>query len=188
MASCDRNRPCVFFDRDGVLIEAVVKLNKPYPATDVASMQIVASAPDDVARLRAAGFLNIVITNQPDVRRGKQTVVVVEEMHRALGATVPVDAVLACYHDDADGCDCRKPEIGLLLQAADRFGIDLGRSFVVGDRWRDIEAGRRASCRTVLIDFNYDERQAVEPDIRVHSLREAVDWILNQSATSVNGG
>jgi D-glycero-D-manno-heptose 1,7-bisphosphate phosphatase len=180
MANSDRGRKCVFFDRDGVLIEAVVKSGKPYPAPDVASMRIVGSAPSDVARLRAAGFLNIVVTNQPDVSRGAQAEAVVEEMHQALSAAVPVDAVLTCYHDNADRCDCRKPAAGLLLEAADKFGIDLNRSYLVGDRWRDIEAGRRAGCRTVLIDFNYDEKQ-VEPDVRVHSLREAVDWILSRS-------
>lgn len=183
MASFERGRPCIFFDRDGVLIEAVVKHGKPYPAPDADSMRIVVSASADVRRLRQAGFLNIVVTNQPDVKRGTQTQAAVEEMHRVLASAVPVDAILACYHDDEDRCECRKPAAGLLLEAAHRFGIDLEASFVVGDRWRDIEAGRRAGCRTVLIDFNYNEKQAESPEVRVKNLQDAVDWILGLDTT-----
>lgn len=172
--------PCVFLDRDGVLIEAVVRSGKPYPPPAVASMRIVPAAAEDLARLREAGFLTVVVTNQPDVARGTQTAEAVEEMHRVLAAALPLDAIYTCCHDDVDRCDCRKPQPGSLLRAAANFGIDLSRSYMIGDRWRDIEAGQRAGCRTILIDFGYDERIEIEPDIRVHTLTEAVDAVLSR--------
>jgi len=87
--------------------------------------------------------------------------------------------VLTCYHDDRDDCDCRKPRPGLMLGAAERYGVELDSSYLIGDRWRDIDAGRNAGCKTVWIDHGYAEQPpASTPDARVKSLPEAVDWIL----------
>ena len=124
----------------------------------------------------------VVVTNQPDVARGTQQREAVEEMERQLRAMLPLDDVLTCYHDDPDGCDCRKPRPGLMMRAAQQYGIDLSRSYLVGDRWRDIEAGVNAGCKTVWIDYGYSEQgPASSPDVRVGSLPEAVDWILTRA-------
>jgi D-glycero-D-manno-heptose 1,7-bisphosphate phosphatase len=109
----------------------------------------------------------------------------VEEINSSLRRELPLDDILVCYHDEADGCDCRKPRPGLLLRAASRHGIDLGRSYVIGDRWRDIDAGAMAGCKTVWIDYQYDERAPLSPPAaRVSSLREAVAWVLEDSMGS----
>ena len=98
---------------------------------------------------------------------------------------MPLDEFLVCPHDDRDACDCRKPTPGLLLEAQARHGIDLRRSFLVGDRWRDVDAGRAAGCRTVFLDYGYRERgPSAPPDARVASLAEAVDWIVEQEGES----
>jgi D-glycero-D-manno-heptose 1,7-bisphosphate phosphatase len=131
--------------------------------------------------LRSAGFHLIVVSNQPDVARGTQTRACVEQINARLQDQLPLDEFRICYHDDADNCDCRKPRPGLLLQAARELHIDLAASFMVGDRWRDIEAGHLAGCKTLFVDHGYDEPQPKHPDARVKSLAEATDWILLQA-------
>ena len=168
----------VFLDRDGVLNRAIVREGKPYPPSGLAEFEVLPGVVDACTALRAAGFLLIVVTNQPDVARGTQRREVVEAINDALRAQVPLDDIRACYHDEADGCTCRKPRPGLLLEAARDWQIDLTSSFVVGDRWKDIEAGQRAGCTTILIDYGYAEAQQSVPDHCVRSLAEAADWIL----------
>jgi D-glycero-D-manno-heptose 1,7-bisphosphate phosphatase len=168
--------PAVFLDRDGVLNAAVVRDGKPYPPASVEEVRIPRDAADALGRLKRHGYQLVVVTNQPDVARGTQRRDVVESINEALRARLPIDEVRVCYHDDADRCQCRKPEPGLLLQPPSH---DLARSVIVGDRWRDIEAGRRAGVRAaVLIDAGYHEPMRSAPDARVRSLSEAVDWIL----------
>jgi D-glycero-D-manno-heptose 1,7-bisphosphate phosphatase len=174
-------KPAVFLDRDGVLNEAVVRDGKPYPPGSAAEVRIVPGAPAALARLKALGLTLIVVTNQPDVSRGTQTAGAVEEIHTRLRRELPVDDFFSCFHDDRDGCDCRKPKPGLLRLGAERHGIDPARSFMVGDRWRDIDAGKAAGCRTVWIDRGYRERgPSEEPDVRVASIDEAAEWIAKQ--------
>ena len=168
----------VFLDRDGVLNEAIVRDRHPYPPSNVEELRVIPGVPAALQRLKNAGFLLIVVTNQPDVGRGKQTREAVAELNTALRATLPVDSFYVCFHD-GDACDCRKPKPGLLLQAAAERNIDLRRSFMIGDRWRDIDAGAAAGCRTILIGNGYQERQPENsPNCRARSLGEAADWIL----------
>jgi len=179
-------RRATFLDRDGVLNRAIVRNGTPYPPRGLAELEIVPDAPTALADLRAAGFLLIGITNQPDVTRGTQRREVVEAINGVLLAALPLDEILVCYHDDRDECDCRKPLPGLLNQAAARWAIDLSSSFVVGDRWKDIEAGRRAGCATVLIGHGYAEAEPwYLPDYRASSLSEAASWILRRTTTVV---
>ncbi|AMY11720.1 Transaldolase [Luteitalea pratensis] len=176
-----RGRRAVFFDRDGVLNRAVVRDGRPYPPSSVDELEIEATAARGVDRVRALGCLAIAVTNQPDVARGTQTRAEADALNRQVAAAVGLDALAACYHDNADDCACRKPRPGLLVDAAARWHIDLGRSFIVGDRWRDVDAGRRAGCRTVFIDYSYREARPDPPaDLTVHSLEEAVTWIVDQ--------
>jgi D-glycero-D-manno-heptose 1,7-bisphosphate phosphatase len=171
-------RAAVFLDRDGVLVESTVRDGVPQPARSVDELQILPGVQRACERLRAAGFVLIVVTNQPDVARGTLTVEAVEEMHRELRQALPLDDVAVCVHDDGDRCDCRKPQPGMLVAAAERWGVDLAASFLVGDRWRDVEAARRAGCAAIFVDRGYAETIASEPDATVRNLEEAAEWIL----------
>jgi D-glycero-D-manno-heptose 1,7-bisphosphate phosphatase len=172
--------PAVFLDRDGTINRAVIRDGRPYPPARIEELEIAPDVPPALRRLHDAGYALVVVTNQPDVARGRQTREMVEEIHRALAKQLPIDEFRVCYHDDADRCACRKPEPGLLTQPP---AYDLNRSVMIGDRWRDIEAGRRAGVRaTILIDSGHDEPCSVEPDLRARSLSDAADWVLSASA------
>jgi D-glycero-D-manno-heptose 1,7-bisphosphate phosphatase len=176
-------KPAVFLDRDGVLNEAVVRGGKPYPPDSAAETRVAPDAPAAIARLKDLGLILIVVTNQPDVARGRQTRAEVEAIHRRLRETLPLDDFLSCFHDDADACACRKPRPGLILEGAARHAVDPSRSYLVGDRWRDIDAGRAAGCRTIWIDRGYAERGPSQPpDATVASLAEAAEWIARDGA------
>jgi D-glycero-D-manno-heptose 1,7-bisphosphate phosphatase len=171
-------RRAVFLDRDGVITAAVVRGGKPYPPARLEDVEILPGVEQALADLRQAGYLLVVVTNQPDVARGTQTREVVDAIHARLTAALPLDAVYCCFHDAADRCACRKPAPGLLLDAARDLGIDLPASIMVGDRWRDVEAGAAAGCRTVFIDRGYAERRPHAFDASATSLSEAAPWIL----------
>lgn len=172
-------RRAVFVDRDGVLNRAVVRDGRPYPPAGVDDFELLDGVVGAVSDLRAAGFLVIVVTNQPDIATGKQTAAMVDAMHEKLRRALPVDDIRVCPHTDAAGCACRKPLPGMLLAAAAALDIDLGRSFMVGDRWRDVDAGKAAGCETFFIDYGYDERPpAIAPDHVVGDLAEAARTIL----------
>jgi len=168
----------VFLDRDGVINRALVLSGRPYPPSGPSELKILPGVHDAIGRLRGAGFRLIVVTNQPDVARGTQTREAVEALHTKLKTELALDEFCVCYHDDADRCQCRKPSPGLLLGAALNTGVDLRASYLVGDRWRDIEAGRRAGCATIFIDHGYAERRPSGFDAKVTSLLEASEWIL----------
>jgi D-glycero-D-manno-heptose 1,7-bisphosphate phosphatase len=170
----------VFLDRDGVLNRAAVREGRPYPPDRVEDLEVLPGVPAALAALRAAGFALVCVTNQPDVARGRQTRASVEAIHARLLAELPLDEIRCCFHDDAARCACRKPAPGLLLEAARARGLDLAASFMVGDRWRDVDAGKAAGCRTVFIDLEYTERRPENYDARVRSLPEAASWILAQ--------
>ena len=170
----------IFLDRDGVLIEAIVRGNKPYAATTPEEVHIIAGVPQACQALAALGFVLVMTTNQPDVPRGKIARSFVEDTNAALARTLGLDDVEVCYHDNADDCACRKPRPGLMVQAAQKLGLDLAGSIVVGDRWRDIEAGHKAGCKTVFIDYGYDEALTRAPDHVAPSLPAAMPWIESQ--------
>jgi D-glycero-D-manno-heptose 1,7-bisphosphate phosphatase len=168
----------VFLDRDGVLNRAIVRDKRPFPPASLAEMEILPGAVAATECLAQAGFLLIVVSNQPDVARGTTARETVEEINGAIGRIMPIAEFRVCYHDSVDGCDCRKPKPGALLGAARAHQIDLSRSFMVGDRWRDVEAGHAAGCQTVFIDYGYDEKQPENVDFSVGSLEEAALRIL----------
>ena len=174
-----RERRAVFLDRDGVLNRAIVRDGKPYPPGNVEELEILPGVRDSLNQLRGLGFVLVVVTNQPDIARGSQSLAQVEAIHARLRQELPLDDVLMCAHDEGDGCHCRKPRPGMLEQAAACFGLDLRASYLIGDRWRDIDAGHAAGCTTILIDYRYRERPpAKEPSARVGSLAEAAAWIV----------
>jgi D-glycero-D-manno-heptose 1,7-bisphosphate phosphatase len=171
-------RRAVFLDRDGVINRAVVRDGKPYPPAALEDFEFLPGVESTSRALRDAGFLVVVVTNQPDVATGVQKREVVEAMHGKLRAAGICDDVKVCYHVDADNCDCRKPRPGMLIQAAGEWQIDLARSFMVGDRWRDVNAGKAAGCHTFFIDYGYREKLDEAPDAIVMSLEEAGRLIL----------
>lgn len=173
--------PAVFLDRDGVLNRPVLRHGRPHPPESVEDLEVYPDVASSLRRLRTAGYARVVVTNQPDVARGLQRAEVVHQINQELCERIDVTAVYACFHDDADGCHCRKPAPGLLLDAAHDLRLDLSRSFMVGDRWRDVEAGRRAGCRTVYIDRQYSEPSPENADLVTTSLAEAVSWIEGAS-------
>jgi D-glycero-D-manno-heptose 1,7-bisphosphate phosphatase len=175
----------VFLDRDGVINRSWVRDGKPYAPTSLAEFEILPGVVEAIAALKKAGFRVIVVTNQPDVAAGKVSRAGVEAMNEQVRETCRVDDVRVCYHAEADGCACRKPGPGLLVDAARDWGVDLRRSYMVGDRWRDIGAGQAAGCRTVLIDYGYAEQQAKNPDMVVKSLMEASQQILSEVKRAV---
>lgn len=178
-------RPGVFLDRDGVLNEPVVRNGRPYPPASVDDVVFCAGAEAAIRELRAAGFVLVVVTNQPDVARGTTSRATVDAINDRLQSCLDLDDVLVCAHDDADGCACRKPKPGLIAEGARKHGIDLARSYLIGDRWRDVEAGAAAGCRTALVDRGYTERpSAVRPDARVTSVLEAARWIIADAKRS----
>ena len=176
-------RRAVFLDRDGVINRAVVHDGKPYPPPTLDDFTIDDGVPEAIERLRAGSLWIVVVTNQPDVATGKQRRDVVDAMHARLAAAALFDAIEVCWHSANDGCACRKPLPGMLLQAANECRIDLGRSFMVGDRWVDVAAGRAAGCYTCWINRGYAEPAPDAPDAIVGSLPEAADRILQQLRT-----
>ncbi len=173
-------RPAVFLDRDGVINRPIIRGDRPYPPASLEELEILPGVRDALAALSEAGYWLIVVTNQPDVARGSTPRALVDSINIWLQSELPLDAVMTCFHDEVDLCDCRKPKPGLLLTAAHNFGIDLPASFMVGDRWRDVEAGQQAGCRTFFIDYGYDEKQPESYDFRVGSLLEAAQIILQK--------
>jgi D-glycero-D-manno-heptose 1,7-bisphosphate phosphatase len=171
----------IFLDRDGVINRAVVREGKPYPPATVAEFELLPGVVEACRRLKAADFLLVVATNQPDVGRGTQRPEEVEAMHAAMGAWLPIDRVEVCY-DPGQGrpSEFRKPAPGMLLRAARELNISLGASWMIGDRWRDIDCGVAAGCRTVFIDHGYDEQLRATPDFRAGSLAEAASIVLAQ--------
>jgi len=176
------SRRAVFLDRDGVLNRAIVRKGKPYAPRTLMEFEILPGVLGAVRLLKTSGFDLIVVTNQPDVARGKVSLNTVEAINSRLTIDLGLDTILTCFHDDDDDCNCRKPRPGFLFRMRDERGIDLSRSFMVGDRWRDVETGRNAGCLTVLIDYDYDEPRP--NDLANHvcsSLAEAAYWIVSIS-------
>jgi D-glycero-D-manno-heptose 1,7-bisphosphate phosphatase len=179
-------RAAVFLDRDGVLNRPEFRDGVPTPPNSLDDFELLPGVRDAVDQLKDAGYVLVVVTNQPDIARGTQAATVVEAMNAVVQRELGVDAILVCPHDDVDNCTCRKPKPGMLLQAIERFDIDRDRSFMVGDRWRDVVAGRAAGCRTVQVGSLNEGSKSVAPTVRRVDLADAVSWILSQETTSVD--
>jgi D-glycero-D-manno-heptose 1,7-bisphosphate phosphatase len=172
-------RPGVFLDRDGVLTKSLERDGKPFPPTSAGAMEIYPDARPALDRLKEAGYALAVVTNQPDVGRGTMDRTVVEEMHVRLQAELPVDCIEVCYDDGVKvDSDRRKPKPGMLLAAARSLNIDLPSSYMVGDRWRDIDAGVAAGCKTIFIDRGWKESLRSKPDFVCAGIVEAAEIVL----------
>lgn len=174
----------VFLDRDGVLNRCRFGADgTPLPPRDLSELELLPGVERACALLSRHGYRLVVVTNQPDVARGTQPRDLVEAINARVASALDLDDVRVCWHDDADGCDCRKPSPGLLLAAAEEAGVDVAECVMVGDRWRDIEAGRRAGCRTALVGTGYREQLLSAPDFAAESLLEVALWITSSGST-----
>jgi D-glycero-D-manno-heptose 1,7-bisphosphate phosphatase len=174
---------CVFLDRDGVLNKAIVRNGKPYPPNSPEELELSPDAVAGCEQLKQAGFRLVVVTNQPDVGRGKQTRELVEAINQRLAELIPVlDRLEVCFHAGAEHgepCECRKPKPGMLERAAAALDIELSASWMIGDRWKDVDCAHAAGCRAVFIDHGYREMLREKPEFTVATFREAVTTILN---------
>ena len=168
----------IFLDRDGVINQVYLFDGKPYPPKDLSELILLPKVAEALQLLKDAGYLLIVITNQPDVVRGKTKIESVETINQFLKDSLPIDDIFTCYHDDIEDCNCRKPKPGNILKAVDKHNINILSSFMVGDRWRDVEAGESAGCKTFFIDYSYQEKQPKIYSFKVKSLYEAAMIIL----------
>ena len=171
-------RRAVFVDRDGVLVQAVQHGDWVHGPLALEEFRLFANIGEPIRKLRDAGFLIVLATNQPAIARGQLSWPTLEEMHRLLQEAVPLDAIKVCPHTDRDQCDCRKPKPGLLLDAAEELHIDLPTSFFIGDTDRDVEAAKAAGVTPVLIDAPYN--QSLPVNLRVKDLAEAAEAILKK--------
>jgi D-glycero-D-manno-heptose 1,7-bisphosphate phosphatase len=171
--------PAVFLDRDGVINRALVWDGKPYPPARLHEFEILPGSVTSLSRLADFGYILIGVTNQPDVARGTQSREMVESFNALIRSRLPVREIFVCYHDNADNCGCRKPKPGLILQAANKYGLDLSNSWMVGDRWKDIAAGQAVGLKTIFVDYHYAEVYEGNPaDFTVEDTVYLADIIL----------
>jgi len=168
----------IFLDRDGVINQANLVAGKPYPPKDISELILLPKVDEAFQLLKNAGYLLIVITNQPDVARGKMKIETVEVINKFLKDLLPINDIFTCYHDDIEDCNCRKPKPGNILRAVNQYNVNVQNSFMIGDRWRDVEAGINAGCKTFYIDYGYQEKQPKSYDYKIKSLYDAAKIIL----------
>lgn len=169
----------VFLDRDGVLNEAPIINGVPHSPKDISDLKIINDAPKAVELLKKNGFIPVIVTNQPDIARGKVDIEAVFKINQFLCETLGIEHLYMCSHDDSHKCDCRKPKPGLIIKASAELEINLKNSFLVGDRWKDIAAGQAAGCQNFFVDYSYNENRPTQPFVKVNSLYEASILICN---------
>ena len=178
-------RRAVFLDRDGVINQVLLKDGKPFSPREVSQLKILDNVSDFLMLSNRIGFVNIVVTNQPDIARGVLGRKTLDDMNSLLKKELAIDDIFVCPHDDSDNCCCRKPKPGMLLAAAEKWDIDLENSFLIGDQWKDIQAGKAAGCTTILLDYPYN--QEVQADIRISNMKVAFSVITKIVESLRNG-
>jgi D-glycero-D-manno-heptose 1,7-bisphosphate phosphatase len=173
-------KKAIFLDRDGVINEAQIIDGIPNPPKNVREVRILPGVKKAVQYLKNANYEIIVVTNQPDIARGKIGLSAVDEINALLSAQLNITSFYICPHDDGDNCECRKPKSGLLLTAGNDLDINFEESFMVGDRWRDVAAGQGVGCKCFFINHNYTEKLPSLPYIEVKSLLEASKMIIKE--------
>ena len=167
-------KKAVFLDRDGVINKAFVKKGLPTSPNSLDELEILPGVKESIIRLKKLNFICLVVTNQPDVPRVKINKKTVIEMNNFLKKEIELNDIFVCYHDDNDNCNCRKPKPGLLLQARKKWNVDFKKSFIIGDRWKDIQAGEKVGCKTIFLDYKYDDIKPKNPSFVTDSLFNAV--------------
>lgn len=167
-----RSSRAVFLDRDGVINSVIFRDGRPASPRRLEEFTWEKGVRAALTTLKSYGYVLLVTTNQPDVARGYLSEDMLDAMTEQLYSDIPIDAIWICPHDKGDGCECRKPKPGMLLDAAKTWGIDCNRSYMVGDTWKDMDAGRAAGCTTILLDRPYNT--ATVSDYRASDLQAAV--------------
>ena len=175
----------VFLDRDGVINQAQVRKGHPFSPADMTEFFWVEPIKEVTRELKSLGYLLFCVTNQPDVGRGLQSREVVESFHTAVLTELPIEKIYTCYHDDSDNCSCRKPRPGLIIDAQREYGLNLAGSWLIGDRWKDIDAGAAAGCNTVFLEYGYDEKLRTKPDHTISQLVELVPLIRAETISDI---
>ena len=178
----------VFFDRDGVLNSALLRGGRTYAPLRLEDFELNPSASDAVKQIQDVGLETVIVTNQPELSVGTLDPTVLDAMHELIRSSLGIHHFYVCPHTSDAGCECHKPAPGLILDACMALDMDASGSYMVGDRWRDVGAGKAAGCTTILIKRNYSYAGApaefsVEPDKSVDSLEDAVDAILEYERT-----
>jgi D-glycero-D-manno-heptose 1,7-bisphosphate phosphatase len=169
-----KNKKAIFLDRDGVINKAIIRVGGFSSPWSLTEFEIIDEVEEALAEFKKLEFLNIIITNQPDIARGNLLLSELEKMHQMILNRLSIDDIEYCPHDDKDNCDCRKPKSGMILRAVQKWNIDLKNSYVIGDMWKDIEAGKLAGCRTFLIRKEYNQDYQKDYDFEINNLKEAV--------------
>ena len=172
-----KKNKCVFLDRDGVLNHAIVKDRKPYSPRIISEFTLMPHVVENIKQLRNWDYLTIIITNQPDIATGKLSLKTLELFHNILKSKLELTDIYFCPHLESDNCTCRKPNCGMINDAVNKYNINLNESFVIGDRWRDIDCGVKSGCKTIFLDYDYDEKLKSTPDAIVTNLSLAVKLI-----------
>ena len=170
-------KKAVFLDRDGVVNKIYIKDGLPFSPPSFKDLEILPGVKESIVLLKELNFICLLVTNQPDVSRGKIKMDEVVKMNDFIKDEINLDDIFVCFHDDNDKCNCRKPQPGLLLEAVKKWNIDITKSFMIGDRYKDIEAGSVVGCRTFFLDNKYKENPPNKPTFIVSSLLEATNII-----------
>lgn len=166
----------VFLDRDGVVNPVVLKNGKPYPPSPK-DYTLFPEAKIAISALKEAGFKIFIFTNQPDITKKIISQEELDGIHKMIYKELAIDEIVTCIHIDEDKCSCRKPKPGMILELQKKWKVTLNQSFVVGDRWRDIEAGENAGCNTILIGDGYNEKK-ISANRQAQNILEASNLIL----------
>jgi D-glycero-D-manno-heptose 1,7-bisphosphate phosphatase len=170
----------VFIDRDGVINRSIIRNGRPFAPRSASEFEVLSGVEEALNLLKNAGYMTIVVTNQPDIAAGLQQEENLNSLHKDLQKDYSIDLIRVCPHKDEDCCECRKPKPGMLISLAKEFDINLSLSFMVGDRWRDVQCGQSAGCMAnFFIDYGYTEKLPSKPFIKVHSLLESAIKIIN---------
>jgi D-glycero-D-manno-heptose 1,7-bisphosphate phosphatase len=184
MVEVDVGKRAFFIDRDGVINKSQILNGVSKPPMDLDSLQLLDGVEQAIGILKGTGIVPVVITNQPDVERGTQTREAVDQINKKIEVLTGITNFYVCYHNDASNCECRKPKIGMIIRASADLGIDVKRSFLIGDRWKDITAGQRAGVReSFFIDYAYSEKKPSQPYTLVKSLLEASVRVTSEGYT-----
>lgn len=169
----------IFLDRDGVLTVSTVRKGKGYAPLSLDQFRFYPGVANCVNRIRELGFIPILVSNQPDVANGLLPIHVLEQMNQKIRQELDITEINNCTHNNENQCLCRKPKPGMLTASANKLGINMNESWMIGDRDGDISAGIAAGCRTIFIDRNLRAESGELAHLICGSLEEAIDFIAD---------
>jgi D-glycero-D-manno-heptose 1,7-bisphosphate phosphatase len=176
-----KKNKAIFLDRDGVINHVLYHegVNKPSSPWKFEEFQLYNGVEKPLEELRKMGFLLLIISNQPDISKGKIEEGMTEKVNKIIFEKLPIQDILICPHEDRHNCNCRKPKPGMIIELSKKWNVDIGKSFLIGDRWKDIEAGENAGCTSILLDKPYNKDTKAE--YRTKDLQSAVELIKSIS-------